>query len=221
MNKSRQKFDVGWRILSITLIVAIAMGFLPPAGFNQVSAQDTIQEINPVPQGMGEIPIVGQQVVNAAETGSENCYYTGVSPTGGGAVNQNFTWHAQSNAYYNNGVAGSPLDPPLGLIQVAETTEAGGGTTSRMWVEARVASAGSGADRMIRIQLPAGQQTIAEAYPNGTWQTLQWQRSGSLSYPQTGRLLAQGGSNDTIWVGWISVIRVTVPCRGSSLFCLH
>ncbi len=72
MNKSRQKFDVGWRILSITLIVAIAMGFLPPAGFNQVSAQESNSTDGEVEASNVSSPYA--LAVAEAQQVSDSCY---------------------------------------------------------------------------------------------------------------------------------------------------
>ena len=140
-----------------------------------------------------------------ANVAGENCFVTGVTGNGD-AVNSGFPWWADSNAYYNNGAAGSDPNVVRGWIQKTETTPAGGGSTTKVGVRVAVASMGAGADRMIRIQLPAGSATIGETHPNGAWQTLTWW-GGDLAYPQTGRLLAQGGSADVVWVAWLAVIR--------------
>ncbi len=189
-------------MISFVLVIAFFLGFLPPAT-QVVRAQETFPSPTTISTGALLAPKVGDRVEMAANVAGENCFVTGVTGSGG-AVNNNFHWWADSNAYYSNGVAGSDPNVVLGWIQKTETNPAGGGDTTRVGVRVAVAT-GGGTDRMIRIQLPSGSATIGETHPNGSWQTLEWW-GGDLVYPQTGRLLAQGGST-TVWVAWLAILR--------------
>lgn len=150
-------------------------------------------------EGSVELPTAGQWA-------NSECKYTAVMPGNGNATQTGFAWWSYPyNAYANSGVLGSSENSVLGMIDVSETYNFAG--SQEVYVQAQVGSLGSGSNRLIRVQLPSAERTIGEAVVSSNWQIYTWQHVGDLSYPQTARLLAQGGSDDILMVKFLAIIR--------------
>ncbi len=162
------------------------------------------EEIPPFQSSSASSMIVGDVYRDNAE---ETCYYTGVLPLDGNAVQSGFGW-IENQVYRNYGRADSTFDPPLGWIQVSESGSAREGIASKMEVLGVFGSFGlSGLDRIFRVQFPAGQVTIAEFAPSGgNWQSMTWVVP-VLPFGQRVTVLAQGGSGKIAGVGNLAIGR--------------